>query len=96
MKQGGTMAKHNSLPLNCPPRCLSRVQAAEYVGVSPSKFDQMVADGRMPKPFRVDRRQIWDRWKLDEAVTTLSDTADENPWDRVFEDRNPFDKALGL
>jgi hypothetical protein len=30
------------------PRCLSRDEAADYVGVSPSLFEQMVGDGRMP------------------------------------------------
>lgn len=26
-------------------------RSAAYVGVSPSKFDELVRDGRMPKPF---------------------------------------------
>jgi predicted DNA-binding transcriptional regulator AlpA len=36
------------------PRGLRHDTAALYVGVSPSKFDEMVKDGRMPKPKRVD------------------------------------------
>ncbi len=32
------------------PRGLSRVEAAHYIGVSPSLFDAMVKDGRMPQP----------------------------------------------
>jgi predicted DNA-binding transcriptional regulator AlpA len=36
------------LPPSLPPRGLSRVYAAAYIGVSPSKFDEMVADKRMP------------------------------------------------
>jgi hypothetical protein len=63
---------------------LSRVHAAADIGISPTKFDELVQDGRMPKPFPVDARRIWDRWKLDEAVTALSDAAEENPWDEVF------------
>ena len=43
-------AKRNVLPLSCPPRGLSRVESAAYIGVSVGKFDEMVADGRMPPP----------------------------------------------
>src|SRR5262252_2740836 len=40
--------------LSLPPRGISRVEAAAYVGVSPSKFDEMVRDHRMPNPKRID------------------------------------------
>jgi predicted DNA-binding transcriptional regulator AlpA len=65
------------------PRGLSRVEAADYVGVSPSLFDAMVDDGRMPPPKRINARVVWDRFKLDEAFDALSPeaTADTNPWD---------------
>lgn len=63
------------------PRGLSRVQAAGYLGVSPSLFDQMVKDGRMPQPKRVNSRTIWDRRALDDAFEELPDSADRNPWD---------------
>jgi hypothetical protein len=53
----------NGLPLSCPPRGLSRVQAAAYIGVSPSLFDEMVADGRMPGPKRINSRVTWDRFE---------------------------------
>jgi excisionase family DNA binding protein len=39
-----------------PPRGLSRDEAARYVGVGATKFEEMVADGRMPRPKRVDGR----------------------------------------
>jgi hypothetical protein len=29
-----------------------------YVGVSAGKFDEMVGDGRMPAPVRIDHRKI--------------------------------------
>jgi len=48
-----------------PRRGLSRIEAAEYVGISPSKFDQLLADGRMPGARRVDGRKIWDMRELD-------------------------------
>ena len=54
-------------------RGLSRPQAAHYVGVSPSTFDAMVADGRMPKPKVINTRTVWDRYALDVAFDALPD-----------------------
>jgi predicted DNA-binding transcriptional regulator AlpA len=53
------------------PRGLRRDTAAAYVGVSPSKFDEWVSDGRMPKPKRVDGCVVWDRFALDQAFDAL-------------------------
>ena len=64
------------------PRGLSRVQAAVYVGVSPSLFDAMVKDGRMPQPKRINSRTVWDRKHLDDAFEALPDGTYINPWDR--------------
>lgn len=61
------------LPLSLPPRGLSRVEAAAYVGVSPSLFDQMVKDRRMPPPKRINARTVWDRLGLDAAFMALPD-----------------------
>lgn len=69
------------LPLSLPPRGLSRVQAAAYVGVSASTFDKMVADGEMPAPKRIRGRVIWDRNRLDCAFDAIDDDRAENPWD---------------
>jgi predicted DNA-binding transcriptional regulator AlpA len=63
------------------PRCLSREEAADYVGVSPSLFDQMVRDGRMPQPIPINARRVWDRHKLDEAISNLAGDDAKNPWD---------------
>jgi hypothetical protein len=52
------------LPPMLPPRGLSRVEAAQYIGVSPSLFDVMVKDGRMPPPKPINARKVWDRLKL--------------------------------
>lgn len=75
--------KLDVLPL--PPRGLSREEAARYVGISATKFDQLVADGRMPAPKRIDARKVWDRMSLDLAFSALPDDepVDENPWDKV-------------
>ena len=72
-----------------PRRGLSRAEAAMYVGISASKFDELVRDGRMPHPKRIDGRKIWDVRDLDVAFDALPA---ENPqshgtsWDDF---RNP-------
>lgn len=63
------------------PRGLSRDEAAEYVGVGTTLFDEMVLDGRMPPPKEINSRRVWDRHKLDRFFEDLPDTSD-NPWDR--------------
>ena len=65
------------------PRGLNRPEAAAYIGVSNSKFDQMVDDGRMPKPKQIDSRRIWDVRQLDVAFEGLPGGGEilENPWD---------------
>jgi predicted DNA-binding transcriptional regulator AlpA len=76
--------EHKVLPASLAPRGLSRVQSAAYIGVSPSLFDEMVRDGRMPNPTRINARTVWDRVKLDEAFAALSDSRDgDDPWDKV-------------
>jgi predicted DNA-binding transcriptional regulator AlpA len=71
------------LPPSLPPRGLSRLQAAEYIGVGTTKFDEMVADRRMPPPKRIDGRTVWDRIKLDEAFAALGDDGATNQWDSI-------------
>ena len=63
------------------PRGLSRPLAASYVGVSPSLFDEMVKDGRMPGPKEINSRLVWDRRELDVAFDALPNRNDRNPWD---------------
>jgi predicted DNA-binding transcriptional regulator AlpA len=42
-------------------RGLNREQSAAYVGVSPSKFDELVKDHFMPPPVAIGARRLWDR-----------------------------------
>jgi len=68
-------------------RGLSREEAAEYVGVSPSLFDAMVKDYRMPAAKRINARTVWDRRQLDAAFTALPNAdgaSDLNPLDQMF------------
>jgi predicted DNA-binding transcriptional regulator AlpA len=54
-----------------PRRGLSRNEAAMYIGISAGKFDELVADGRMPAPRRIDSRRVWDVRELDLAFDAL-------------------------
>lgn len=68
------------------PRGLSRVEAATYVGISPTLFDQMVSDKRMPSPKRINTRKVWDRLKLDAAFAALPDDGEDDHvdvWSKV-------------
>lgn len=67
-------------PARIPPRGLSRVDAAEYIGISPTKFDEMVKDGRMPPPKTIDARKVWDVRKLDVAFDALPSPGDDDRW----------------
>jgi predicted DNA-binding transcriptional regulator AlpA len=72
----------NVLPQSLAPRGLSREQAAAYVGVSPSLFDMLVRDGRMPGPKRINSRVVWDRLRLDVAFEALADTEEASSEDK--------------
>jgi predicted DNA-binding transcriptional regulator AlpA len=80
-----TRKSKDVLPRSLPPRGLSRAEAAAYVGISPSLFDMMIKDRRMPGPKRINSRAVWDRIKLDLAFDALpdDDAALRNPWDEI-------------
>ena len=65
------------------PRGLSREEAAEYIGISPSKFDELVKTGTMPCPKEIGARRVWDRHGLDIAFEELPSVAEKNPFDGV-------------
>jgi predicted DNA-binding transcriptional regulator AlpA len=68
-----------------PRRGLSRDEAAMYIGISSGKFDQMLADGRMPNPRRIDGRKVWDIRDLDLAFDALP--RDDGPVGGSWDDR---------
>jgi predicted DNA-binding transcriptional regulator AlpA len=72
------------LPLSLPPRGLSRVKAAAYIGVSPTTFDAMMQRREMPRPKRIGARAVWDRLKLDAAFAAI-------PGNDDHDQGNPFD-----
>ena len=81
---------HSVLPPSIPPRGLSRQQAAEYIGVSATKFDEMVKDGRMPKAKQSDGRIVWDRVLLDEAFEALKTAFTTTPILACFDPKRPI------
>ncbi|MFC3227382.1 helix-turn-helix transcriptional regulator [Marinibaculum pumilum] len=64
---------------------LDRTQAATYLGVGVTTFDEMVGDGRMPPPREIGRRRLWPRPLLEAAFLQLPggdlDGGAPNPWD---------------
>ena len=80
-RRSGTATSAPARELRFPPRGMSRVEAADYVGISPSLFDTMVRDGRMPGPKLINTRTVWDRLALDRASEALPDRDAANPWD---------------
>jgi hypothetical protein len=56
-----------------PRRGLSRVEGAAYLGISPSKFDEMRKDGRIGPAKLIDGRKVFDIQMLDEAFDSLPD-----------------------
>ena len=72
------------LPFDCP-RGLNRLEAARYIGVSPTTFDKLVTDGRMPRPKEIGARRVYDRAQLDSAFDAIGEfdvvLAVANEWD---------------
>ena len=62
------------------PRGLRHDTAAAYVGVSPSKFDEWVKRGLMPRPKKLDKCTIWDRRALDSAFDDLPTDDQMKDW----------------
>jgi excisionase family DNA binding protein len=73
---------------NYPPRGFRSGQAAAYLGMSRSKFLELVDEGRLPRPRVVDAMRIWDRVELDTAFDEFAEHGDEGR-------PNSFDRALG-
>ncbi len=71
-------------PYEYPPRGMSKAEAARYIGVGTTLFDQRVEDGRMPKPKLINSRTVWDRYRLDAAFSDLPEWESPNRGQKVF------------
>src|SRR5262245_11432411 len=87
LRSGAEMSRIQLAKSPAPRRGLSRIDAAIYVGISPSKFDQMVADGRMPGARRIDGRKVWDVRELDLCFDDLPRADDASPGGSSWDDR---------
>ena len=78
------MARQTALPPTLSPRLVNREAAAAYVSVSPTTFDAMIRDGRMPRPKLLGgRRRAWDVRALDSAIDNLpsdGEDFDDHTW----------------
>lgn len=64
------------------PRCVSRIEAARYLGVSTGLFDREVKGGKLPAPITIGRRRVWDVKHLDAIVDAFGKLDEQsNPWD---------------
>lgn len=81
------VARQTALPPTLPPRLIGREAAAAYLSVSSTIFDEMVRDGRMPRPKKLgERRLAWDVRAIDRAIDLLpvdGDDTDESTWSDV-------------
>jgi predicted DNA-binding transcriptional regulator AlpA len=58
-------------PFLYPPRGMDRAEAARYLGIGTTKFDELVSRAVLPKPKRIDGAVRWDRIALDLAFGDL-------------------------
>ncbi len=56
---------------------LSRSEAAEYVGISPTLFDELVKGGLMPPAKMMKGRRVWLRPALERAAHDMPDAIGE-------------------
>jgi predicted DNA-binding transcriptional regulator AlpA len=60
-------------PYAYPPRFMDRREAARYLAVGTTTFDELVSEGVFPRPKKVRSKVVWDRIDLDEAATNILD-----------------------
>ena len=70
------------------PRGLRREAAADWLGFSPTKFDELVKVGLFHRGKKVHGCRVWDRYLLDIEFENLPDEDDPAPklsddWSRV-------------
>jgi len=61
-------------------RGLSRVEAALYLGISPSKFDELRKDGCVGPAHIIGGRKVWDTRDLDETFDASPLEDDHGDW----------------
>ena len=72
-----------------PPRAFRADRAAAYLAMGKSKFLELVDEGRLPRPVRIDGIVSWDRLELDEAYERMKREETEHS-------HNTVDMVLGI
>jgi predicted DNA-binding transcriptional regulator AlpA len=64
---------------------LGRAEAAAAIGISAPTFDKLVEERKMPKPFLIGIRKVWDVDELRAAVKALprDDEGETDTWSDV-------------
>jgi hypothetical protein len=60
------------------------VDAARYIGISPTHFDKQVRAGTIPTPLQLFGVKIWDRTALDALFDGVPQANNDNEWDSVL------------
>jgi predicted DNA-binding transcriptional regulator AlpA len=60
------------------PRLLGMPHAAAFLGISPRTFEKLWRSYRLPQPYRLGRRLLWDVKVLEKYVDTLAEPDDES------------------
>lgn len=76
-----------------PPRGFRADRAAAHLGMSKSKFLELVDAGTLPKPKCIDGMRIWDRLAIEAAFSNLPDSGDDE--DEPAGRKNTFDVIVG-
>lgn len=64
-------------PITWMPLALCRDAAAETLSIGTTMFDELVKDGKLPKPKRLKGRVLWDSRRLAEAWDAIEE---DNDW----------------
>jgi predicted DNA-binding transcriptional regulator AlpA len=81
-------------PVEYAPRGLRADLAAAYLGMSRTKFLELVSDDRLPQPIAIDAMRVWDRFELDAAFEAFKKNAEPvNSFDAILGRKNAKSKA---
>jgi predicted DNA-binding transcriptional regulator AlpA len=72
-----------------PPRAFRADCAAAYLAIGKTKFLELVDEGRLPQPVRIDGVTTWDRLELDAAYERMKQEEGEIR-------RNPIEEHYGI
>ena len=72
-----------------PPRWMRADRAAAWADMSKSKFLELVCQGKLPKPIKIDGMTMWDRLELDTALEQFKTV-------EVSDRQNTVDMVLGI